>query len=112
MIVHSIVKYAAPVRRNPAGVGKPKFKGTQGSLSHKQFILERAYENCNFRLNDTVVYRKQEYIINCIYGVEEINWIDWVGLSPQFIELVEQSSNTYVYVNPGMLRKVGYKRRK
>jgi len=112
LIVHAIIKYATPIKRNPVGVGRPKFKGKEGSLTHKQYILGRAYDNCNFKINDTVVFKKQEYIINCIYGPEEINWIDWVGLSPQFIELLDTSSNVYMYANPGMLRKVGYKRRK
>ena len=111
MITHAINKYVAPVRKRAPVTGKGKFKGVLGGLDHKMFILERAYTSCNLVPNDIVIYKKVEYVVNDVYGPSDINWITWKGLSPEFVELID-SDGVYMYVNPGVLRKVGQKRRK
>lgn len=111
MITHAIIKYAPKTPTRKPTQQKAKFQGKMGSMDHLLFILERAYINCDLKVNDIVIHRKKEYTVNAVYGPEDINWLTWNGLSPEFVELID-SDGVFMYVNPGVLRKVGHKRRK
>lgn len=107
MIVHTINKYVAPVKHSHTKqpkVARERFTGKQGTEEHRLFIHERAFKNCKFSVGENVIYRKHPYKINNIFGPEYFTFIEWQGLSPQFIELISPS-NEFKYVNSGNLTR-------
>lgn len=107
MITHTIVKYKpkVPVPKKETQLQRPNFHGKIGSLEHKRHILERAITNCKLEKGDIVLYKKNGYSISDIYTVNDLEYINWVGLSPQFVELVSLHDGELILVNPGECKR-------
>lgn len=105
--VHVTVKHQHRKPVEPSG----RFMGKHGTDEHKFFILRRAIANCDFKHGDTVMFRRNEYYVSDIYDDTNYIWLEWDGLSPKFIELIN-GDGEIIYVNPGQLTKVGSRKRR
>ena len=110
MIVHTIIVHK---QRIPAAEVAKKnkhqreqFQGKKGSEEHKFFIFKRALTNNPFEKWDTVVYRGKSYLINDIYDESMYRFVEWNGLAPLILEIMELDSGEIKCVNPGNVRKI------
>lgn len=106
MIVFHIQKYVIdrPDKFKKHQKTRDQFTGPMGSEDHKKFILQRAITNCKFNVGEYVKYRKHIVLITGIYGNDFFDWIDWKGLSPQFVE-GQYPDGSVGYFNPGNLSR-------
>lgn len=105
MITHIITRYERPAKEIIT-VGKknyPKFTGQQGTIEHRQYLHKRGLFFNPFEKWQDVKYRNKKFFVYDIY--EDFHYVSWVGLSPKFIELMDNQGETYL-VNPGEIKKV------
>lgn len=109
MILHQITKYHPP-QSNPkkpqhiSTILKNKYKGVHGTDDHKKFILERAVRDCKFEKGETVLYKRNTWKITDIYGLDDFRYVSWDGLSPCFVEIMDDYGEIQL-VNSGMLKR-------
>ena len=109
MILHEIVVHKPPPvpakpHKHITHKLKEKYKGIQGTEDHKRFIHRRAVRDCHFERGEQVIYRRNGYKIVDIYGEDDFRFVNWTGLAPNFIEIVDGFGEIQL-VNPGSLKR-------
>ncbi len=110
MILHAINKYKAaepPPSSKPKHIThllKEKYTGQHGTTDHRKFIHRRALRENRFDKGDKVIYRRNLYEITDIYGENDFEYINWSGLAPNFIEIMDDLGEVQL-VNQGSLKR-------
>ena len=83
---------------------KERYTGQHGTQEHKRFIHRRALRDNKFDKGDKVIYRRNLYEITDIYQINDFEYINWTGLAPNFIEIMDSHGELQL-VNPGSLKR-------